>query len=67
MQNSIQCKLAFLLYPRPTSNYHISLDLGPMSLVCTRSRTQSCEDRVLEDVEFLNGWAMPLLRCVLVK
>ena len=60
-------KMAFLLYPRPPSNYHISLELGPMSQVRTRSRMRSREDCVLEDAEFSNGWAMPLLHCVLVK
>ena len=63
----IQYKLAFLLYPRPPSNYHTSLELGPMSQVRTRSRMRSREDRVLEGAEFSNGWAMPLLHCALVK
>jgi hypothetical protein len=52
---SIQYKLAFLLYRHPPSNYHTSLELGPMSQARTRSRTRSREDRVLEDAESLEG------------
>ena len=59
---SIQSGLSTL--PSPI---HISSKLGLMSQVQTRSRTRSHEDCILEDAELLNGWAMPLLHCVLVK
>jgi len=55
VMNSIRRKLAFRLYPRPPLNYHISSKLDPMSQLCTRSRTRSHDERVLEDTEFSNG------------